>query len=106
MPITLPVGPTRRAEMKTLAPAPDPRSRTLSPDEAQQLAWDSTTERGGDGVSWRLLRVCLPYICCRGGPYDRGLGVAGCVSAIVWGQGPPGRRRLLAAGCWVQRCVP
>src|ERR1700733_14139717 len=30
-PIARPVGPTRRAEIRTSAPAPDPRSRTVSP---------------------------------------------------------------------------
>src|SRR6516165_4479122 len=30
-PIALPVGPTRRAEIRTSAPAPDPRSSTVSP---------------------------------------------------------------------------
>src|SRR5205085_3098942 len=30
-PVALPVGPTRLAEMRTSAPAPEPRSRTVSP---------------------------------------------------------------------------
>src|SRR3954462_3447084 len=37
-PIALPVAPTRRAEMSTSAPAPEPRSSTVSPSDRSATA--------------------------------------------------------------------
>ena len=53
-PIALPVGPTRRAEIRTSAPAPEPRSSTVSP------SWRSATAVGTPQPSEAAPRVRRP----------------------------------------------